>query len=494
MKHLHTMLGVALCSSLLATRPVIPLSKAAALSLEENTDALKSASPRVKRTVEQTIEYFGLTAYSISAQKTHVTLQNKEVDSSPSSVPTTIYLSFSDKDDRLTQLTTAWSKSPKDQPPNLDAARSTAADFVELVLGEKFASAERGTLWSSSKMAIFPVYPVVNEIPVQKSVGEIFVDSSGHVSSYQLRDADFKGNTLPSKAGILSWEQAIPQFSSQLQLELTYDDENRRYAYAALPYSAIDAKTGKVLEASADFTDTHITIEKQSTNQSITTPVVAKELAATFFGLKSDQLSASASRESHPNELPISIYSVENDKQTLQVRVNEQTSELLSIQLSTNRADDVSAALVDLSEARGQALAFMKRYIPLAPGDYILRAYPQSSENATNPTKARMELYASTNGVRSSKPLVVITMDLHGNVLTSATARTYAPSSAATPGVLSLEEAKQNWVKALSAELAYVYPSDLDPEKDSPVLAYVPSFSAADRYVNVLTGAVDSWK
>lgn len=76
----------------------------------------------------------------------------------------------------------------------------------------------------------------------------------------------------------------------------------------------------------------------------------------------------------------------------------------------------------------------------------------------------------------------------------SATARTYAPSSAATPGVLSLEEAKKNWVKALSGELAYVYPSDLDPEKDSPVLAYVPSFSAADRYVNALTGEVDSWK
>ncbi|WP_419878909.1 hypothetical protein [Brevibacillus centrosporus] len=214
---------------------------------------MKSASPRVKRTVEQTIEYFGLTAYSISAQKTHVTLQNKEVDSSRSSVPTTIYLSFSDKDDRLTQLTTAWSKSPKDQPPNLEAARSTAADFVELVLAEKFASAERGTLWSSSRMAIFPVYPVVNEIPVQKSVGEIFVDSNGHVSSYQLRDADFKGNTLPSKAGILSWKQAIPPFASQLQLELTYDDEHGRYAYTALPYSAIDAKTGKALEASPDF-------------------------------------------------------------------------------------------------------------------------------------------------------------------------------------------------------------------------------------------------
>ena len=56
------------------------------------------------------------------------------------------------------------------------------------------------------------------------------------------------------------------------------------------------------------------------------------------------------------------------------------------------------------------------------------------------------------------------------------------------------KEAKQNWVKALSAELAYVYPSDLDPEKDSPLLAYVPSFSATDRYVNALTGEVDSWK
>ncbi|WP_411504032.1 hypothetical protein [Brevibacillus centrosporus] len=455
---------------------------------------MKSSSPRVKRTVEQTIEYFGLTAYSISAQKTHVTLQNKEVDSSLPSVPTTIYLSFSDKDDRLTQLTAAWSKSPKDQPPNLEAARSTAADFVELVLAEKFASAERGTLWSSSKMAIFPVYPVVNEIPVQKSVGEIFVDSSGHVSSYQLRDADFKENNLPSKAGILSREQAIHQFSSQLQLELTYDDENGRYAYAALPYSAIDAKTGKALEASADFTDTHITIDKQSTKQSITTPVAAKELAATFFGLKSDQLSTSASRESHPNEPPISIYTVENDRQTLEIRVSEQTSELLSVQLSAYRADDDSDALVDLSEARGQALTFMKRYIPLAPGDYILRAYPQSSEKATSPARAWMELYASANGVRSSKPLVVITMDLHGNVLNSATARTYAPSSAAIPGVLSLEEAKQNWMRALPVGLAYVYPSDLDPEKDSPVLAYVPSFSAADRYVNALTGEVDSWK
>lgn len=102
---------------------------------------------------------------------------------------------------------------------------------------------------------------------------------------------------------------------------------------------------------------------------------------------------------SNPNELPISIYTVESAGQTLEIRVSEQTSELLSVQLSTHRADD-SASLVDLSEARKQV----------------------------------------ANGVRSTKPLVVTTMDLHENVMTSATVRTYAPSSTTTPGVLSVEK------------------------------------------------------
>ncbi|MDF2680633.1 MAG: hypothetical protein K0R47_1823 [Brevibacillus sp.] len=495
MKPLRNAVGVVLCSCLLATLPVASLPKAAALtSTNSYEEVLKTAPPSVKRTVKLTVEYFGMSDITVNPQRSHsgdwqVTLSNNAVDSNHTNrVPSSVSLFFSEKDNKLTQLTTAWGNGQKSKSADLENAVSTAADFVESVIGEKFTAAKQATAAFES-MAEVPVYPIMKDIPVQKSVGRILVNSAGNISSYHRLDTTIDERFLPAKADILSPEQAKRAFSNQIKLELAYDDEQGSYQYVALPYSSIDAKTGDAFAAAYPLVDSSFTVGATTTEQTISSETV-KIMAQSFFGLHPDGLSASNRRESHPDETTLSIHTVNNGKQTLVIRVNEKTGELLSVE-SENLNSERDSTLTTVADAKKKALDFIEQFIPLREGDYLLRetyAEPGQMKHLSN--KYRLELYPSINGVRTAKPIIALSLDLRGNVMTSATTRAYTLSTAATPAVISADEAKKQWLKALEPELNYVFK---DQQSDEPILAYVASITAHARYVNAISGIVSAY-
>lgn len=495
MKPLRNVMGVVLCSCLLATLPVASLPKAIALTTNSYEEALKTAPPSVKRTVKLTVEYFGLSDITVNPQRSHsgdwqVTLNNNAVDSNHTNrVPSSVSLFFSKKDHKLTQLTTAWGKGQKNKSADLENAVSTAADFVESVIGEKFSAAKQATAAFDSKAEV-SVYPIMKDIPVQKSVGRILVDSAGNISSYHRLFTTIDERILPAKADILSPEQAIQAFGNQLKLELAYDDEQGLYQYVALPYHSIDAKTGEAFVSAVPFVDSSFTVGAATAEQTISSETI-KIMAQSFFGLNPDGLSASSRRESHPNETPLSIHTVNAGKQTLVIRVNEKTGELISVE-SENLNRERDSSLATVADAKKKALGFIEQFITLKEGNYVLREQytePGQTKNLSN--KYTYELYPSINGVRTTEPIVALSLDLRGNVMTSVTTRTYTFSTAATPAVISADEAKKQWLKALEPELNYVFK---DQQSDEPILAYVASINAHSRYVNAISGIVSAYK
>lgn len=480
--------GVLLCTCLLSTAPVATLPHAAALTTNSYEEALKQAPPSVKRTVERTIEYFGLsdvTVLSRSSGGWTVTLNNASLNPNSKSVPTSVNLLFSNKDHKLTQMTTAWAKPSKSKSADLADAADTAEDFAQSVLGEKYTVSRSGSSFFNTKAEV-SVYPIIKDIPVQKSVGRIIVDEAGNIFSYHRLDSYIDERLLPSKTDILSAEKAKQAFSDQLKLELAYDDEQGQYQYVAMPYSSVDAKTGKAVSNSPQYQDTVFTVGAAKDELPPLSSARAKEMAQTFLGLQADQVTVSTQRESHPNEDPISIHTVSDEDGSFEIRVNEKTGELLTIKANDGRLGNETSAS-SAAAARKQALRFIEQFIPLKDGNYILR----ESEFTKSETPFTLSLYPSINGVRTTKPIAVLTIDLHGNTVTAVSTRTFvSPSAAAaTPDVISAEEAKKQWLNALKPQLNYVF---ANPDDDQAILAYVASISAQSRYVNAISGTVSS--
>ncbi|MED4779246.1 hypothetical protein [Brevibacillus choshinensis] len=491
MKPFRNVMGIVLCTCILATIPAASLPKAAALTTNNYEEALKTAPPGVKRTVKLTAEYFGMTDITVNTQGSRqVTLNNNSFDSNQTNrVPSSVSLFFSEKDNKLTQLTTTWGKGQKSKSADLEHAVSSAADFVESVIGENFTVAKQATAIFES-MAEVSVYPIVKDIPVQKSVGRILVDSAGNISSFHRLNSTIDERSLPSKADILSSEQAKQAFDKQIKLELAYDDEQGLYQYVALPYASIDAKTGEATVSAIPFVDSSFTVGAATKEQTISSDTV-KIMAQSFFGLNPEGLTASNQRASHPNETPLSIHTVSAGKQTFVVRVNEKTGELLSVE-SENLSSQRDSTLATPADAKKKALSFIEQFIPLKDGDYFLReTYAESGQMKQSSNKYTMELYPSINGVRTTKPIVALSLDLNGNVMTSVTTRAHTTSTAATPAVISADEAKKQWLKALELELNYVFK---DPQSEEPILAYVASITAHARYVNAISGIVSAYQ
>ncbi|QRG69498.1 hypothetical protein [Brevibacillus choshinensis] len=490
MKSFRNSVGVLLCTCLLAASPAA-LPHAAALTTTSYEEALKTAPHSVKKTVENTLEFFGLSDETISFQSStsggwRVTMTNTADASSSGSIPTSVTLLFSKKDQKLTQMTAYWAKQPTNKTADLEGAVSEAQDFAQSVIGENYDVSSQATITFHSKAEV-SIYPIVKDIPVQKPVGRIIVDEAGHVISFHRLDSYIDERLLPSKADVLSTEKAKQAFSDQLKLELAYDDEQGQYQYVAMPYPSIDAKTGKAFLNSVQSVNTSFTVGTAKKELAAVSANRAKEMAKTFLGLQADQVAVSTSRESHPNETPITIHTASDKNGSFEIRVNEKTGELQTIR-EKNRGRGSEASPSSVADAKKQALSFIEQYIPLNEGDYMLR----ESTFTQHETAYRLSLYPSVNGVRTTKPIVVLTMDLLGNTVTNVSTRAFAaPSAEAIPAFISAEEAKKQWVKALEPKLNYVF---ADPEDDHAILAYVASISAQSHYVDAISGTVSSYK
>lgn len=175
---------------------------------------------------------------------------------------------------------------------------------------------------------------VVNDIPVQKAAGSIVVDASGRLRSFMKRDSKVDERTLPSTSGIQSRERALEALGDQLHMELAYDDEQELYQYQAFPYGWVDAKTGEAAAPPYKYDDTSLTVGSANRKQpTALTADEAKTMAHDFFGVSPDQLKTSSRRESHPNEAPLSIYTLQDDRRSIVVRTDEKTGALLQADL-----------------------------------------------------------------------------------------------------------------------------------------------------------------
>lgn len=503
MKFPHKTAGIWLRSCLIASLAVSSLPAVAADAAVEATreaDALKSAPAVVKRTVDKAIGYFGLkepVVEVIGSGYRNITLRaNKDIAASNTHAPTYVQLTFEEESSKLRQLETGWKTEPKSGRPDPQKAVSEAAAFAEEIVGKTYTAGLQGTLLPNNLFEV-PLYPVVNDIPVQKAAGSIVVDASGRLRSFMKRDSKVDERTLPSTSGIQSRERALEALGDQLHMELAYDDEQELYQYQAFPYGWVDAKTGEAAAPPYKYDDTSITVGAANRKQpTALTADEAKTMAQDFFGASPDQLKTSSRRESHPNEAPLSIYTLQDDRRSIVVRTDEKTGALLQADLELAKpSNSIRATEGDI---KAIAQRFIERHVPLSDGEYLLRGHYSAKSTTvwdtsqSVPLEYVLELYPKLNGVRTAKPIVTITFDPDEGIMSSVNIRAYTPRAVVAPTFISVEEAKKQWLHALQLELNYVYPTSTQKQADQPILAYVPAFAADARYVNAVSGKVGS--
>lgn len=485
---------VLLCSSLVVSSPVAAYASSnAAVTTDALAEKLKDLPGNAKRIVEDSIDFFGMTNPEVFTQRIHSEEWRVQLKATNTDVQqnrgkaTSISMIFSGKTGKLQQLDVSRGKKDDRQSPDEGEAIDITNDFVNQILGKNTTVGNNTEIIFDHYVKV-PIYPVINDIPVQKPIGTVTVHESGSIHSYQRKEANLDEKDLPSATNLIPAEKAKKTMVEQSELELVYDDERNQYQYALRSADWLDAKTGELFNPVSKYV--RETRKMTGTEEAGVQAKVVQGWGHTFFGMNQETVSISTSRESHPDEKPIAVYRLTDETGEVEIKVDEETGTLLTV--STEKSSKSNANPFTHAEAKKLALRFIEQYVPMETGDYLLEEnLPDGGDKQNQSSRYHLAVYPLYDGVRTAQPVVAIAIDLHGNALLAAKARPYQKSSAAAPAVITAEKAKQLLSDSLQLELNYVYPRFWD-QSEKPRLVYLPAVSMKGLYVDAVSGKLAS--
>lgn len=179
-------------------------STAAAATVKTNTlsEQLKDLPPNAKRVVEEAIDFFGMENSIIHASRINVGEWRVSLDPNPTDSenggrhPSSVYLVISAQDGKLRQLYATGKMQNRSHILDKSSAVDTAEDFAVRLLGKNVTVANTPFVYDN-QMAI-PIYPIINEIPLQAVIATVRVDASGSIRAFHTLDTHIDKKSLPS--------------------------------------------------------------------------------------------------------------------------------------------------------------------------------------------------------------------------------------------------------------------------------------------------------
>jgi len=496
MKRVHHSWIKWVCTGILLAAPLAPVSVAQASSPKamekEALEQIKQLPPKAKRIVEETAEFFFRSQHKLDVQiqKKGEDAWDVQLSQHPEEIgqkhqPGSVALRLS-KGGKLERLDAFWDAKENKGSISQWTAVNEAEGFVNQVLGSDLRAGLQPSRIGIDWFAI-PLYPVVNNITVQKEAASVIVDAAGNLRSFQTKEIELREAMLPSRSGVIDSKDAKRAFADLLSVELVYDDERGKFGYQSSPFSRIDAKTGQKLTVPYETVDEEWTLDQDKKPAPMSIDK-AKAIASSYAGLDAGKLNVRTSRQKHPDEDAKTIFTVTDGNRILILKTDENTGTLLTIHEEDAEKTTASNGK-NADEAKQKARHFIESYASLEKGDYVLREKRYADGEAAS--DYQFELYPMHGDIRAAKPILTLSFDRGQNTLSAMTTRSFQRYSAATPAVINVDQAKRAWLDAISLELQYVYLNASTMKDEQAKLAYVPSFSAESRFLNAATGQLE---
>lgn len=489
----HAAIPILLGTCLLSSSPVLAASPSQGAVASSSVHAeLKGLPSTGVHIIEAAIDFFDmgdakLHASQIGTSEWRVTVE-RPADYGGAKLPSSLTLVIGAKDGKLQRLDANGYSNNSKQTAGISDAVEEARDFASRLLGKNVSVGINPQPFYGGM--IVPIYPLVNEIPLQKEIAAVHVDASGNIRSFQAKDSRVDKSSLPSATDLLSATKAKQLFGDQLKMKLVYDDEHGVYQYVVNPLAWIDAKTGQAPALPYQIAEEVYTVSASAVHKNGASAEQVKQLADEFLGLQKEKLIAKSVRHSAPGVPATVLHTLEENGRRVTVELREESGSLLRIS-TENGAGAENASLATREEAKKQALLFIVNHLALPKGTYMLQErFPAGDVPSKNlPAEYQLSVFPVIEKIQAAKPLITVTIGLHGNIISAVDTRTYSPGNLAAGSLISEEQAKKALLDDLNIELNYV----LDGNNGRATLVYVPSYDLAGRYVDAASSKL-GWK
>lgn len=201
MKIRSSVLTLLFCASLMIPPPIAsaaPANTPSILTAEELDQALKKLPANAKRLTKEAIDLYGLEATLAKVDSTG----RDEWQVNITSERSILSLRFS-QNGKLLSLAVTIDQLKSTRPISQATAYSLAAEFTSRLLGDKYVPADLSAPFYNDYGTV-DIYPVINQIPVERRVATLTVSSAGYVSAFYMKNETVNESSLPQATSLLT--------------------------------------------------------------------------------------------------------------------------------------------------------------------------------------------------------------------------------------------------------------------------------------------------
>ncbi|WP_232697646.1 DUF4901 domain-containing protein [Brevibacillus daliensis] len=426
-----------------------------------------------------------------------------------------------------------------DKAPSDELAKQKASDFVKLVAGDKFSTYKMSESVGQSGMgtvsedgeemnwtfASVSFEQLINGIPFKNSGIYVSVTEQGHVTSFNTSDRGevYDPSKFPDPKKVIKKEDAEATYLKILDMSLMYHTQQKYpvgkakdlakaepiLMYESVTRGLVDATTGKLVEdwgSPREFKPKTISLSPKGESLIVKSPKEAEAYLSKQIGIDVTNMKFEEDKQERDGKVEYLDYSWHDTKNDdmlfVSLSVDPKTSQITSL---TIQDDSKRGEKIKISEADAEktAINFLEKYLPSgikelslqnmdATEDQFIPSWVDKSKLKDN--KQAPKYYLRFTDLHQGVPIqdksYSIEVDgVSGKVISFYLHKNHKDVKLPdNKNLVTVEEAKKEYAKAISLELAYIWPEYRDQKAAAPLLVYLPSEEALGMVIDATTG------
>lgn len=378
-------------------------------------------------------------------------------------------------------------------------AEHVSADHA--VSSQAMLSNRRGT--STENLSVIPFYPVLNGIPVQKEMGQAYVDAEGQIVLFKQEKVKLpSGAEVTSPAKVIGNEKAAKSWGESLSMELVYDQESGKLVYIPKNVPYIDGISGQVVPSLVETTSDAIQVKGKADLSAWRDQKKLEQMLGKVMNLSVNRVSYIEPAESDKSGYDLHQWN-STVYQSAAVKLDRKTRLPVELAIEGAAEKEREKPLTSM-EAKKMAVQFVENYLLDKDQSFLLKESKPAEKLPEWVDEKRLkpvytyQFYPESNGISAKNPLFVIEVDgKKGNIVL---ARVMDVGTASFPDalgkkeIISAQEATQAFLKIASLRLSYWYPKAGSQVAELPQLVYLPTEESLSFMIDAHTGeALPDW-